>query len=398
MKRFMLRLFGGLLVATGVALVVFAMYRNSHKADVPLVFSSRTMLSGLWSTYKDEYWEASTGRTLDKQRDNITTSEGQSYTMLRAVWQSDQGTFDTSWNWTKQHLQRPDDKLFAWKWGKKADGSYGVLTDQGGQNTAADADADIALALLMAGARWQQEKYLQEAQTIITNIWNQEVITVSGKTFLAADNLEKNSTRDIVINPSYFAPYSFKLFAKADSQHNWQKVADDSYDLLLAMQTQPLDKAKSAGLPPDWVLIDRNTGVFKNPTGETTTNYGYDAMRTPWRLALDYSWTKDNRAKKVLEEMSFLNQQWRTNNRLASVYSHDGQTLTYEESAAVYGGNIGYFVVVQPHTATAIYERKLKSLYDANTQSWNQPMSYYSDNWAWFGMALYNNLLENPVE
>src|SRR3989338_2078064 len=51
----------------------------------PIVFSEQRMLYLLWEGYKEEYLEPETWRTLDKQRNNITTSEGQSYTMLRSV-------------------------------------------------------------------------------------------------------------------------------------------------------------------------------------------------------------------------------------------------------------------------------------------------------------------------
>ncbi len=378
-------------------MAAYATFRQTDKADEKLVFADRTMLSGLWDSYKREYWEEETGRTLDKQQNDITTSEGQSYTMLRAVWQSDKQTFDKSWEWTQEQLKR-EDNLFSWRWGMKADGTYGVLTDAGGQNSASDGDADIALALIMAASRWQQDSYLQDAKTIVGAIWEEEVIDVNGKPYLASNNLEKASTSPAVMNPSYFAPYAYRIFAKVDPDNDWMKVVDSSYELINQTLDSKLDKSQSAGLPPDWILLNKETGVLTPPTGGQTTNFSYDAMRTPWRLALDYSWNKDERARETLGKMKFLGDEWKRSGKLVATYSHDGQALTGDESAEVYGTAIGYFKVVDPDEAKKIYDTKLVSLYDANNNTWSQPVNYYTDNWVWFGMALYDDQLPNLAE
>jgi endoglucanase len=61
----------------------------------------------------------------------------------------------------------------------------------------------------------------------------------------------------------------------------------------------------------------------------------------------------------------------------------------------MYGGTIGYFILSASSTAADIYSRKLAFLYDPGADKWKEPLSYYDDNWAWFGIALYNNLLPN---
>src|ERR1051326_6242308 len=98
----------------GIALIVLAVlifgyvtYHNSKKRQQAIIFSEKLMLSALWDAYKRNYWDSTSGRTLDKQRGGITTSEGQSYTMLRAVWMDDRPTFDKTWTWTQTNLKRP---------------------------------------------------------------------------------------------------------------------------------------------------------------------------------------------------------------------------------------------------------------------------------------------------
>lgn len=385
-----------ILLASGVA--AYAAFASTNKVDQNTVFASHTLLEGTWNSYKKEYWENETGRTLDKQQNDITTSEGQSYTMLRSVWMSDKQTFDKAWDWTKQHLER-DDKLFSWRWGERSDGTYGVLTDVGGQNAASDAEVDIALSLLMAAGRWQQESYLNEAKALIDAIWEHEIVEVQGTPYLTSNNLEKYSQSPIVMNPSYFAPYAFREFAKADTDHDWMAVVDSSYDFLNRAIDSPLDKGTSAGLPPDWVLMDRTTGAIAAPTTQNlTTNYSYDAMRVTWRLAMDYEWNKEPRAKETLEKMKFLSNEWQNGATIYSTYTHNGDALTQDEVAETYGTTLGYFDVVNPEQAGEVYEQKIKTLYDQNTNAWKEPLTYYASNWVWFGIGLHEGQLPNLVK
>jgi endoglucanase len=386
------------IVCLGLAVLLFlgVTYYNSQRRQEAVIFSPKPMLNGLWNTYKDEYIEKSTNRTLDKQQNNITTSEGQSYTMLRAVWQDDKSTFDATWKWTKENLQRPDDNLFAWLFGQKSDGTYGVLSDKGGNNSASDADSDIAMALLFAYSRWQEPQYLDEAKKIISAMWEHEVITVADTPYLAANNLEQKSESTIVINPSYFAPYAYRMFAEVDTEHPWLKLVDSSYDVLERSSIDKLDNASSGGLPPDWVFLDKKTGKLVPPTySGLTTNYSYDAMRIPWRLALDYRWYQEPRAKKIFDRFTVLEKEWSDKNVLYPTHTHDGGATTQGESPAMYGTSIAYFAVQNESTAKDIYDKKLRTLYNPDTFSWKGTLSYYDDNWTWFGLAYYHNELPN---
>ena len=394
-RPFLFRLLAIVLIVVAAGATTYAVIASSKKVDQNIIFASHTLLAGTWNDYKTEYWEKDTGRTLDKQQDDITTSEGQSYTMMRAVWMSDKPTFDKAWAWTQEQLQR-EDKLFSWRWGKLDDGTYGVLTNVNGQNAASDADSDIALALLMAASRWQDEKYLVQGKEVITSMWENEVVTAGGKQYLASNNLEKQSSSPIVMNPSYLAPYAYREFAKVDKQHDWNAIVDSSYDLLARSADANLDKPKTSGLIPDWVLMDRATGALSAPTVDTlTTNYGYDAMRAPWRIALDYKWNDEPRAKETLEKMSFLADQWKANGSLKSIYAHDGSVVSNDEVAESYGTALAYFDVVEPDLAKEVYDEKIKTLYDQNTNAWDQPITYYAANWVWFGIALHEDQLPN---
>jgi endo-1,4-beta-D-glucanase Y len=386
-----------IVLAAGIATAVG--YFNSRERAIPLVFSNNAMLLETWNAYKKNLIEPDSGRTLDKSQDNLTTSEGESYTMLRAVWMDDRATFEKSWNFTQNNLQRPD-HLFSWRYGKLPTGNYGVLTAGGGQNAASDADQDIALSLLMAYSRWNETKYLDAARPIITSIWQNEVVMVQGKPVLTADDLERNAVTAVVVNPSYFAFANYKVFAKLDVTHDWSALASNSYDLVSRLSSDTLDKSKTSGLPPNWVKINRKTGAFVAAAAPNLdTNFGYDAMRIPFRLALDYSWFKDPRDKQVLSQFGFLKSFWEDTHVLNATYTHDSGVVASYESPAMYGATIGYFTVIDPGIAKDVYQTKLQTLYSPDQQSWKAPApGYYEDNWAWLGIALTQDALPNLTE
>lgn len=386
-------LFGS--VATIFVTAGTILYLDSKKRVAPIIFSSNQMLAELWSSYKETTIEPGTYRAVDRELDNITTSEGQSYSLLRAVWMDDQTTFDQSLKWTKQFIQRPD-HLFAWRYGPLEDGSYGIQTDQGGYNTASDADCDIALALIMATKRWGDPSYLEEAKKIIASVWKHEVVMVAGKPVLAALDLESDPIKkEIIVNPSYFSPFEYKVFATIDPKHDWLALSDNSYDILLALSEDTLGLDTSSGLPPDWVSMNKVTGAFGKPAFGQTTDYGFDAVRTPWRMALDWQWNKDPRAKEVLSRYRFLGDQWRQHGHLKAIYTHDGLVGGDYESLTMYGTAMGYFLVMDQEAGRELYERKLQVLYDPDTQSAVQGLRYYDANWTWFGIALTHNALPN---
>ncbi len=386
---------GIILLAGSVVVLAFVSYKNSIKSREPVVFSPKTMLVSLWNDYKREYTEPN-GRTIDKQRNSITTSEGQSYTMLRAVWLDDKQTFDATWAWTKENLQHKNDHLFSWLYGQE-NGNPGILASQGGENSASDADTDIAQALLFAYSRWRDPVYLDEALPIISDIWTKEVVTIKGKPYLAANDLEKiRSQKAIVVNPSYFAPYSYRVFAYFDQGHDWNALIDTSYQVLQQSMRSNLDKNKSVMIPPDWIMIDRATGkLLPASAGTLTTNYSYDAMRIPFRLGLDYVWNKEPRAKETLMMMSFFRGEWVQRQAIYANYSHDGSVSSVYEAPGFYGGIMAYFDIADHSLADSLYEKKLKILYSPDENGWRGSLSYYDDNWAWFGLAFYNDLLPN---
>jgi endo-1,4-beta-D-glucanase Y len=358
------------------------------------LFSERDLLEAMWIQYIDTYLETDTYRTLDPSLDNITTSEGQSYTMLRSVWMDDDVTFDRSWQWTKDNLKKEDRWVFAWRFGERSDGSWGVQTELGGNNSATDADTDIALALILAYARWGNETHLEEARAILADLWHYHVIEINGTPYLLANDVEKAFVKSSYnINPSYFAPYAYRIFAQIDQERDWLALADSSYEVLEAVTPQ-------GGLPPDWIRVAARTGVLLPPDPESTytANYGFEAIRIPWRIALDALWFETPEATTYLRSLARLNQHWETYNQLPAVFTPEGEAAVTYSSPSMYGASLGYFSLLQPADADAIVARHILRQYDTGRNTWHENPGYYGSNWIWFGLALHFDLLINYTE
>ena len=213
---------------------------------------------------------------ISLDEDEITTSEGQSYAMLRAVWSNDRETFDQVWKWTKDHLRVRGDHLFAWKWKDE-------VIDY---HSATDADTDIAMALLLASRRFEAPDYEREALEVIRDIWDHEILPAGNAFYPTAGDWTRGEPI-AVVHIGYLAPYAYQEFAKVDAEHPWPRVVDTSYAIL-----NWLFFDAGLELPPEKIYVDARTGhiALADPKTGEVSEFGYDAFPIYWRLALDASW------------------------------------------------------------------------------------------------------------
>ena len=220
------------------------------------------------------------GRVIRIENGNDTVSEGIGYGMLAAVYFNDQMVFDTLWSYAQAHQNQ--NGLMNWHYT-----AAGAIASDG-QNGATDADEDMAYALVMAASQWgpATKSYLQMATTLITSIWDHEVDHAGGEVLKPGDNFGGVSQT----NPSYFAPSYYRIFGQVTGNAaGWQKVIDKSYQILAAT-------TGSYGLVPDW--CDASGSRLMGGA------FGYDACRTPWRIALDYCQNAEPRAKAYLDKVN----------------------------------------------------------------------------------------------
>jgi len=321
------------------------------------------------------------GRIMDPEKNNITTSEGQSYIMLRSVTMGDKATFNKAYTWAKNNLQRKD-KLFAWLWGEDKDGKYRILDN----NSASDADVDIAFALILASRKWNMPEYLNEAIPIINSIWDNETKRV-GNYLILMPGVEQTNSKKIEVNPSYFAPYSFRFFQKYDQKHNWNCLVDSSYYYIMASSAMT-----KTGLPPNWFLIedDGNGGTKIVLEDSPRSDFSYDAIRVFFRTYLDYARTGETRALPVLEKSKFFISKWKDDNSYYTNYKSNGELADKNEF-------IGSIAILLPPIklydsmfAFNVYKSQLEP-YFKNQKYWEIKHDYYAKNLMWFGCYMFNS-------
>jgi endo-1,4-beta-D-glucanase Y len=296
-----------------------------------------------------------------------TISEGQSYALQKAVWMNDPETFKRVWSWTKTHMQRPHDHLLGWRWG---DGQFGTSNGLMESDNAADADQDIAYALLLAGEQWHEPAYTQDGLNIVQDLWRLNVQELDGKYYLLPGTWSGFKQEYLSLDPSYFAPYVYRKFAQYDTAHaeGWTALADNSYDTLDACTnlTQPK-------LPPNWCAVkwhDDGTGsriIFSDRQGAGSRDFSYDAFRVYWRMAMDAKLSPlpgRERAKHYLQTHPFLWKYWQMHQTVPEGFTADGKPRSRETS----GFGMGPIMVLShfqnPRQDGELYQQMLAPHYN----------------------------------
>lgn len=368
--------------------------RISTNGDWAMVYDvssqSGVQLEQAWDYYK-EHFIHSYGQVIDPSG-NVTTSEGQSYAMLRAAWMNDHDTFKGVWLWTQHHLQhRLEDNLISWKW---------VDDELVDSANATDADIDIALALLFGYRTFGEESYLEDAKILINDIWEESVVDVNGVYHLVSSNVSHSQVpTGVLFNPSYLSPAHFRLFAEVDQAegHEWNKLADDTYVII-----NKLKQSYQTPLIKNWYIVNPGTGNYSSANahlGETADQFSYDAFRIFWRLWLDYAWFNNKSAENYLNLTgSYLSRIVGDDEPPTIIDPVTGKILSYRTTLAISSSYIFPLSFVDDSSvATNYYQRIVENVYNPDG-FWAYETVYYDQNWAWFNAALYNHDVSNIWE
>lgn len=354
--------------------------------------SDDLILRDTWRTYKKNFL-ISYGQIVDPKSNDKTTSEGQSYGMLRAVIMNDRPVFDGIWRWTQDKLRnRQGDSLISWLWEKNEDGEY-VQTDF---ETAADADLDIVLSLVLAYEKWGEESYIDEAKEMMRDIWRKQVISINGEYYLLF-NTSAQRAEGYILNPSYFSPAHYRIFAKYDQVNNWNKLASDSYKQLERLGGFQNNKTK---LPPNWVIVTPQ-GNFISASKyfkQDADYYGFDAFRSVWRVALDAKWFGAPQAYNYLNSIKpFYQSNQAEDGLFKSVYNLDGTPAVNYAGLSTDSAYLSLATIIDKPSADKYFKDYLSRVYDHDGGYWRDEQNYYDQNWVWFAVAIYLNELNYPL-
>jgi endo-1,4-beta-D-glucanase Y len=209
-----------------------------------------------------------------------TKVESMGWAMIIAAYMGDKSTFDGLYKFYKSKVQGHG--MMAWRT------TCGGISDGG---SASDGDLDVAFSMVVASWQWG-ESYKTEAVKIINTV-KKLIVNCSG-TSVISGGMGGSSTyggcqeTDI----SYHTPAFFRCFADITDDKAWSKLADDTYTLL----NNGADE--TTGLIPDWQTLSGAAA------GGRIHSYGFDACRAPWRIALDYLWNGNEKAKEWCTKIS----------------------------------------------------------------------------------------------
>jgi endo-1,4-beta-D-glucanase Y len=245
-----------------------------------------------WKQVLDSTWQGIKRRNINPYNTGLihrpksetpgdAVSEGVGYGMLLALFANEQETFNRIYRAAKyNNLSYCQD----WHY---LPGNSG-MKDPGDTGSATDADEDITLALIFAAKRvekrlWDDNSginYAADAQSGVDCVWS----SMRGGLLCPGNNWCPG------YNVGYFAPAWYKIFNGFDSRkRDWTSAVNNSYESIKSASSYDI------GMVPDW-----NGGGGYN-TYLDGKAFFKDAIRTLWRVANDYIWFGDSRAKEFLE-------------------------------------------------------------------------------------------------
>lgn len=222
-----------------------------------------------WDRFKTRFMNEG-GRIVDRGSERShSTSEGQSYGLFFALVAKDQASFELILKWTEANLANNDltARLPAWLWGRRDDGTWGILDD----NAASDSDLWIVYALSEAGRLWQEPRYLAIAELLAARILREEteILPNIGRTLLPGPKGFKPKSGVWRLNPSYLPIQLLRRMATLYPKSEWKKLAPGALELLV--------RSAPRGFAPEWALYQTEGGF--QPDTQTQAMGSYNAIR-----------------------------------------------------------------------------------------------------------------------
>jgi|GEM_PF-1727063 len=235
---------------------------------------AQQMLRNEWETWKAAFVSTSGYRRIITTDGNNTVSEGMGYGLLLSVYFNEQTLFDELFDYVKNCYN--SNGLMNWKT------NNGIVVEQGAD---AEADQNIALALIFADKMWGSDgrvDYELEAKTLLGKIQMHECES-NGQLRVTDSASERR-------NPSHLVPGWYEIFSAYSGSSYWHAVKFQAYNLL-KYAANP-----TTGLVPDWC---NSFGGLDTSNSSQGSNFGYEATRSVLKTAISYSWYGHTDAKYI---------------------------------------------------------------------------------------------------
>lgn len=326
-----------------------------------------------WNAYRDAFIDGQ-GRVIDySSNQGFTTSEGQAYALFFSLVANDRKAFHRILAWTNANLAggRLGQILPAWKWGHGAR-TWGII----GTNTASDADAWMAYALLEAGRIWGEHNLGALGGSLASRIISQESVVLGGfGRLLLPGSAHFPRTPPVLVDPSYTPLFLAHGIADATGDAGWRAIA--------AGQPRLISAVAPHGFAPDWAWLPSRPSSPPGNLPPTGTG-SYDAIRC-------YLWAGLNAVGTpgAAAELS----------RLGGMAHYLGSHAAPPESVnvasgAAHGtGPVGFSAALLPYLAHLKADKALRRqlsrvlAHREVSGLFGEPADYYSENLILFGLG-----------
>ena len=329
----------------------------------------------LWDSYKTQFYDRQ-GRIVDRDDGDRTTSEAQAYGMFFALVANDRETFDSLLRWTQSNLANGDltATLPAWLWGKKKNGSWGVVD----ANPASDADLWMSYTLLQAGTLWEEPRYTAISKAVLARVEEEEVATLPRfGPFLLPSNNGFATEQETILNPSYVPPQIVAALAYASPDSVWGKVSDSLPGFLKASSPR--------GFAMDWVACDDAGGLRPAQGPGTVAGGSNDAIRV-------YLWagmlaSDAPRRAEILKALAGMANYLRHHGVPAERVGDDGQILSGAGNVGFSAAMIPYLSAMGEDALLAKQKMRLQEQFDPAKGLFGKDHRYYAQNLALFAIG-----------
>jgi endo-1,4-beta-D-glucanase Y len=320
------------------------------------------------------------GRVIDPDQNAMTTSEGQSYAMFFSLIAGDGNAFEKLRSWTEENLAQGDltKNLPAWSWGRKNDGSWGVLDS----NSASDSDLWIAYSLIEAGQLWAKPQYSKTGKTLLSQIAKAEsaVLPQIGAVLLPGRYGFHPDADHWVLNPSY-TPLPLLLAAN-------QAAPDGPWKSMATALRVWLRHASPSGFAMDWVEYteDKGFSAVSEPGNSSKSPRGsYDAIRV-------YLWAgmtprEAPGSAELLETLAPMSSYVKTHMAPPEIVAPDGTILSTNAPPGFSAAMVPFLLSLGDKETAAMQLRNVNAQFDPSTQLLGTPSRYYDQNLALFALG-----------
>lgn len=337
--------------------------------------------------------------------DTLTVSEAHGYGMLLTVMMADtdpsaRQTFDAMVRFYEKRPSTNGAPLMAYRILKK---NSAVAPDG---TSATDGDLDIALALLMAHARWKSggTSYRNKAMRLLSAITEREIHPQAHTPLMGdwAAHLPNSDPLRGAIRTSDVMPGHFQIFKKFHPEGPWERVRETSLRVLEAVQNK---FSPRYGLLPDFI---RNaTGKDPSPpTGQllesnTDGAFSYNATRFGMRLAMGALVSTEAPVREQIRRLNkgLIELTGGDPNRFYAGYTLEGRPLNRElgNLAFLTPALVAAMIPAESPTANTSTQKWLDALWEAVSKTTVDSSTYYGNTLKMLAMATVAGHYERAI-